>query len=408
MIGEHIKMALATIRSAKLRSILTMLGIIIGVSSVVIVIAIGQGVKNQVAAEVNQFGANLIQISPGKSVTRDDSGKISGFNFTAAFGVSTLSEQDLKTIQNIEGIDAAAPMMLVSGSVSSGTESLDSTFIIATNSDFPEALNQDIRSGEFFGSDETGNAAVIGSAIARDIFGSNQSQAIGGVILVRGERFIIKGVMEERPSLFGAAFDLNKSVYIPLAAGKKFNQDAVLIQEIDAKASDDANIDQVVDKIEAALSENHGGEEDFTVLKQEELVGLTGSILGLITTAVAAIASISLFVGGIGIMNIMLVSVTERTREIGLRKAVGATDRQVLLQFLIESIVLSVIGGVTGVILAYAVVALITILTDVNGAFTLSTILLASGVSGAVGIVFGLMPAAKAARKNPIEALRYE
>jgi putative ABC transport system permease protein len=408
MIGEHIKMALATIRGAKLRSLLTMLGIIIGVSSVVIVVAIGQGVKNQVGEEVNQFGAGLIQVSPGKSVNRDSEGNIEGFNFAAAFGASTLSQKDLDTILKIEGVETAAPMMVVSGSVSQGNQSrLPSAFIIATSGDFPTALNQEVSTGEFFATRDDARVAVIGSEIAETIFGGNS--AIGGVIQIRGEPFVVKGVMKSRPSLFGAStLNLNQAVYIPLDAGKRFNQNTVIIQEIDVKIKEGANVNDVVGRINTALLTNHGGEEDFTVLKQEELVELTGSILGLITTAVAAIAAISLVVGGIGVMNIMLVSVTERTREIGLRKAIGATNRQILIQFLIEAVVLTVVGGIIGVAVAYAVVALITMLTDINGAFTLSTILLATGVSGAVGIAFGLMPAAKAARKHPIEALRYE
>ncbi len=407
MIGEHVKMALATIRAAKLRSLLTMLGIIIGVSSVVIVVAIGQGVKNQVGEEVNQFGAGLIQVSPGKSVNRGSDGQIEGFNFAAGFGASTLSQKDLDTILKIKGVDTAAPMMVVSGSVSSGEKPLPGAFILATSGDFPKALNQEVATGEFFATGDDARVAAVGSEIAETIFGGNT--AIGGVIKVRGESFVIKGVMKSRPSLFGAStFNLNKAVYIPLESGKRFNQNTIIIQEIDVKISEDADVDEVVGQLNTALLANHGGEEDFTVLKQEELVELTGSILGLITTAVAAIAGISLVVGGIGVMNIMLVSVTERTREIGLRKAIGATNRQILIQFLIEAVVLTVVGGIIGVAVAYAVVALITMLTDINGAFTLSTILLATGVSGAVGIAFGLMPAAKAARKHPIEALRYE
>jgi putative ABC transport system permease protein len=408
MIGEHIKMALATIRGAKLRSLLTMLGIIIGVSSVVIVVAIGQGVKNQVGEEVNQFGAGLIQVSPGKSVNRDSEGNIEGFNFAAAFGASTLSQKDLDTILKIEGVETAAPMMVVSGSVSQGNQSrLPSAFIIATSGDFPTALNQEVSTGEFFATRDDARVAVIGSEIAETIFGGNS--AIGGVIQIRGEPFVVKGVMKSRPSLFGAStLNLNQAVYIPLDAGKRFNQNTVIIQEIDVKIKEGANVNDVVGRINTALLTNHGGEEDFTVLKQEELVELTGSILGLITTAVAAIAAISLVVGGIGVMNIMLVSVTERTREIGLRMAVGARARDILMQFLVEAVTLSLIGGMIGIVLGIGGSNAISYFADWHTVLAPGAVVLAFGFAAAIGIFFGFYPARKASRLDPIEALRYE
>lgn len=407
MIREHIQIALSTIKSAKLRSGLTMLGIIIGVASVTTVVSIGQGVKGQLANEVNQFGTRLIQITPGKGFTKNDKGEVTGFNFAAGFGASTLSESDLEIIKKTNGVEAAAPFMLISSVVKHRDVTLDQALVMATTADYPSAFNQKIVQGNFFNSQQTNNVVVIGSDIARQLFGSGS--AIGSIIEIRGERFAIVGVMKEHSSSinFGGP-NINQALFIPLEAGKRFNQGVVQIMEIDAKATDGSNIDQVVGDIEANLRQNHGGQEDFSVVKQSDVVKVADTILGLVTRFVAAIAAISLIVGGIGIMNIMLVSVTERTHEIGLRKAVGATNKQILIQFLIESVVLTAVGGALGIGLAYAIVALITLLTDVNGSFAFSTIIMAAGVSGLVGVIFGIMPALKAARKDPITALRYE
>lgn len=406
-VWENLKIAFNMIANAKLRSMLTMLGIIIGVASVVTVISIGEGVKGQVSNEISDLGKNLINITPGKTFAKDEEGNISGFNPTASFGTSTLTEKDLETVRKTEGIEAAAPIMIISGVASTSDKELAGATIIATNSDYPSALNQEVINGNFFSQTQTGNVAVVGKGIADDFFSG--SDAISGVLKIRGEKYIIVGVMEEFSSVFGSfGPDLNKSIYIPLEAGKEFNQGVAQIVEIDAKVQESGNVNEVINRIEKRLTENHGGESDFTVLKQEDLITVTSTVFSLLTTFVAAIAAISLVVGGIGIMNIMLVSVTERTREIGLRKAVGATNIQILGQFLIEAVVLSIIGGFLGVAVAYAIVAFVTLFTDISGSFALNTIYLATGVSGGVGIIFGIMPAIKAALKNPIDALRYE
>jgi len=411
MIWQNIRLALKTIRSNKLRSTLTMLGIIIGVSSVTTVISLGNGFKQQIQGEITGLGANLVSVSPGNIFERDDDGNIAlnDSNFSSAFGVSTLTIKDLNTIKKDKGVAAATGVVPVSGIVEYKEKPVKGAALVATDSDLPAVLGQELSRGGMFDGDEDENIAVIGADLAKDLFGSRD--AVTGIIYVRGEKFIVTGVIEsnnEQAVSQLTGFDLGRTVYIPLARGATYNQGSTNLQEIDFTVTEDAEVDTVVERLEAKLTKNHGGQKDFSFIKQEDILSLTDTFTSIATQFVAAIAGISLLVGGIGIMNIMLVSVTERTREIGLRKAIGASRTHVLLQFLIESMLLSAIGGLLGVALAYAAVGAITIFTDFSGAFDIVTILVATGVSAIVGIVAGLWPAWQAARKDPIKSLRHE
>jgi len=388
-----------------------MLGIIIGVLSVTTVVSLGNGFKQQIQGEITGLGANLVTVVPGNIFERDDDGNIAinDSGFTSAVGVSTLTTEDLDTIKEIEGVSAATPIVPVSGLIEYKDEPVEGATLIATDNDLPEVLNQSIVRGSMFSGDKDENIAVIGSELAVDLFGS--TDAVTGIINVRGERFVITGVIdanEEQALSELTGFNFGRTVYIPLEKGKTYNQGSTTLQEIDLTVVDEADVDSVVAKIEELVTENHGGQMDFSVVKQDDILSLTDTFTSIATQFVAAIAGISLLVGGIGIMNIMLVSVTERTREIGLRKAIGASRAHILLQFLIESVILSALGGLLGVGLAYAAVAGITIYTDFTGAFDLYTILLATGVSAGVGVVAGLWPAWQAAKKDPIHSLRHE
>lgn len=406
----NIKMAFATLRSAKLRSFLTMLGIIIGVTSVITVIAIGEGVKKQVENEINSLGTNLAQVQPGKTITRDENtGEITSFDFTQAFGTSTLNENDVKTIGDIENVEGVTFISIISGRATIAGTEVEGGVIMGTNNQYAQVLSQEVEAGSFFSEEITNeNSVVIGKTIADDNFGGVDS-ALGRSVTIRSESFTVVGVMEEFASgLTSFGPDLNKSFLIPFSKAKSINQGLALIQEIDYKVADVEKFDETNEEIRLALIENHGGEEDFSIIKSEELVSVTNTIFSILTSFVAAIASISLVVGGIGIMNIMLVSVTERTKEIGIRKSIGATNNQILLQFLVEALVLSVMGGLIGVIIAFVVAWLVTAYSDLAPVISLSMILLATSISATVGIIFGIAPAWQAARKDPIESLRHE
>lgn len=406
----NIKMALATLRASKLRSLLTMLGIIIGVTSVITVISIGEGVKGQVEDEISSLGSNLAQVMPGKAVVRDEqTGEITSFDFTQAIGTSTLTENDVATISKTENVESVTFLTIVTGSAKIAGKTVEGTSIMGTNSQLPEVMNQEVASGSFFSEEITNeNSVVIGYDIATENFGDTDS-ALGRTVTLRGQDFTVIGVTEEYSSGFSTfGPNLNRAFYVSYEKAKDMNQGIALIQEIDYKVANIDIFDQTNEDIRLALIKNHGGEEDFSILKSEELVAVTGSIFSILTTFVAAIAAISLFVGGIGIMNIMLVSVTERTKEIGIRKAIGATNRQILFQFMIEALTLSILGGIIGVLLAMIIGWLTTAYTDLSPSLSIDMIVLATSVSAVVGVVFGIAPAWQAARKDPIESLRHE
>ena len=408
MIWQNILMALESIRHAKLRSFLTMLGIIIGVSSVVTVIALGAGVKRDITSQVAGFGTNLIQVSPGKLFTTDEEGNRSGFNPSSSFGVSTLTEQDVKIIQEIEGVEAASPFMLLSGVPTSDGKTAPTAFVLATQPQMIEVITEKIAKGSFL-SDQNSkeDVAVIGDNIAQALFGSND--VVGKTFTLRDRQFQIIGVTEDTAGgTINLGPQLADAVYLPFSVGKSLNHGVANIIEIDAKVSDAEQVDRVTGEIKNRLLLAHGGEEDFTVLTAEDQLEIFDEILNIMTAFVAAIASISLLVGGIGVMNIMFVSVTERTREIGIRKAIGATRRTILVQFLIEAVVISLIGGLLGIAFAMAMGMVIKATADIAPVFTANAFIVAVAISTLIGVIFGTAPAFKAARKNPIEALRYE
>ena len=408
MLFENIRLAFQALRQNKVRSILTMLGIIIAVWAVVLVVSIGEGIKGQVASEIGDIGSRLITINPGQVVTRDDSGEITGVDLSSSFTASTLTLDDLKDVKNNKDIEVATPQMLVSGEVKVGKKKVAGGLIGAVNEDYPSALNQKVKYGSFFsGNEENAQVVVVGSKIKEEYF--KKQNPIGSTLSIRGEKYVIKGVMEEFDTggiNFGP--DVNKAIFITLDVAKEFNNGVVSIQEIDAKVKEKADVDKVITKLTKDLKKNRGGEDNFTIIKQEELLAVTDSIFTILTSGVGLIASISIVVGGIGIMNIMLVSVTERTSEIGLRKAIGAQHSQILQQFLIEAVVLSVTGGIIGLGLAWISGYIVGVTTDLSPSISLIVIIYTLIGSAVIGVASGMWPAIKAARKNAIDALRHE
>lgn len=409
MLGNYYKLARESIRSSRWRSFLTMLGIIIGVVSVVTIVSIGEGVKHEVSKQIQEFGPDLIIVRPGQSVNRDDSGNITGINLFNTFSTSgILTDSDVTAVSKSAGVGKIAPLGLVNGVATYEDKQLENGLVVATTSTLPELINQDTEFGEFLTEQDEGRFfAVIGQGVAEQLFGENVP--IGKAIEFRGQRFTVKGVMKKFKSTpFATGTDFNQSIFISFVTGKALNEGNSQVFQILAKPDSPDNVDQTQANIEQSLLQTHGGQDDFTVLKQDETLAVTGNILTILTGLVAAVATISLLVGGIGVMNIMLVSVTERTHEIGIRKAVGATNQQILNQFLVEAVVLSLAGGIVGVLASLLVNFILRVTTNLQPVISLPVMGIAVVVSLIVGVVFGVAPAAKAARKHPIDALRFE
>jgi len=401
-----LKIAIANLKATKMRTALTILGIIIGVASVTMVFALGEGAKDMVAGQAHQLGDNMLTVRPGKA-TRDANGNVTGYNFLAALSASTLTEYDLNTITKAPGVAAAAPLMLVTGSVTNMDKKSQGT-IVATTPDCYDVLNLNLRAGGFISAATPRGTVVLGDDVAIALLGSDT--VIGQTINLRGQTFTVNGILKHFDSSASVSnvFDLNQAAFIQLDDGKSFNQGIAQIQQINVRSTEVSAAKQTSSSIQKALLANHGGEEDFSVLRPEETVQLTDNVFKIVTGFTSAVASISIIVGGVGIMNIMLVSVTERTREIGIRKAVGATNYQILSQFLIEALLMSIIGGIGGIIFGYALAYIAgTIFLGFLPGISLHIICIALGVSLSVGVLFGAWPAIKAARKDPIEALRY-
>lgn len=408
---ESLRVALGSLATSKLRSALTMLGIVIGVAAVITLVSLGQGVQRMVTEEIKSAGANLLLIFPG--------GLQSQGAFTAQSSLTYGDAQALADPLNAPYVTALAPQLSRSARVSYADNDLFISVVGVT----PEAVpvrNLRVAYGEFIDAGHLharSRVAVLGSGVVDDLFPSGL-YPLGQSIKINGLPFRLIGVLEEKgATAFGSQDDM---IWVPLttAYARLFPQERnvsgeYLISTIYAQVASQDQLDATAEEITTVLRQRHdldlGDDDDFTVITQADLVAILGEITGVLTLFLGAIAAISLLVGGIGIMNIMLVSVTERTREIGIRKAVGAKRRDILLQFLVEAVVLSLLGGVVGIALGYLGSNLVARLSEDLAAYTSpSAILLATGFSIAVGVFFGIYPAARASRLDPIEALRYE
>ena len=363
-LSGNIKLALAHLRSARWRSFLTMLGIIIGVASVVITVSIGQGVKQEISKQINQLGPNLITVRPGVLVTRDKDDKITGVNYFTNVNSAAFSEVDWNTIAKSESVATTVPFNIVQGAAKVDNRTMTSSFIVGTTTDLPTLLNQNLEYGNFFTEEENDkNVVVIGKRVAEQLF--QEIAPIGKSVQVRGQPFVVRGVFEEFPgSPIIASVDYNTAIFMPYPSSKSLSNGQVQIYQVLAESKEEKTVNTSTSSIRRNLRALHGGEEDFTVLKEDENLAVVNATLNSLTVFIAMVAAMSLFVGGVGIMNIMLVLVSERTREIGVRKAIGATNRQIMMQFLIEASVVSLVGGFIGVLISLLANYLIRIFTD--------------------------------------------
>jgi putative ABC transport system permease protein len=397
--------ALRAILTNKTRSLLTMLGVIIGVGSVILLTSIGTGLQNYIEAQFEDLGSNTVVIYPTQIFTEGG-----GFNNNDG-GFINSKQFDLEMVKDISRMREFAQYVLPetqnTGTITYKGNSEKGT-LVGTTVDYEKVRNTKAEKGRFFTEEEDRSGQrvmVMGPKLAEKVFG--RVDPVNKEVRLNDVAFRVVGVTEEKGGGFGGpSFD--EFIIIPLEAYFRMF-DSRDINAVSIQVRDKSQIEQSIAELKTYMRDVQNRKDDeFDVFDQRQILNTINQILGMLTLGLGGIAAISLVVGGIGIMNIMLVSVTERTREIGLRKAIGATPRQILVQFLIESALLSFIGGAIGIGLASVLSFLIRILADFPSAITLESILLAFGVSVAVGVIFGVAPARKASKLSPIEALRSE
>jgi ABC-type antimicrobial peptide transport system permease subunit len=400
---EHIQTAYHSLRSTRMRTLLTTLGVAIGVASITVVLSLSGGISQVISGQVKAVDGNIAVIRPG--VPSHDLEGFTNPTTEQTYTTSTLTEQDLKEINKIDGVDEAAPLMIISGSVKSPSNTAKTSTIVATTPELADISQFPIRDGQFIDSVTDKDTAVIGSQLSVDLFGTDQS--IGQTFKVRGQEFTVIGVLKtmNNPINYNNV-DFDHTAIINLDSGKSFHQGIAQIQQIDVRAKNKKDLPSIIKKINARLQKNHLGEKDFQVLSGSQIAEPASRFFFAISAIMTLIAAISLVVGGIGIMNIMLVGVAERTREIGLRKAVGASNANIIWQFLVEALIISLLGGLIGYVGGYVIAFMISTFLTFSPAISWQIALAAFATSLIVGGVFGIYPALRAARKDPIESLR--
>jgi len=391
----------------KSRSFLTILGIVIGIGSVIAMISIGQGAKGTIESNIEALGSNLIMVMPGFQRSTG------GYQVSSGRGsASTLTLEDANAIgQEVTAIKAVAPELDGRYQVTAkGTNT--NTQVLGATADYASVRNVAVEQGAFISEQSVQSAAkvaVLGPTTRDDLFGEN-SNPIGQTIRIKGMEFKVIGILTAKGGTgFGSQDD---RIFVPISTAQKFLAGSERVSTINVQAQDQNSMAPVQEQISSLLLSRHKISDpqlaDFSIMNQSDIISSASSITNTLTILLGSIAGISLIVGGIGIMNMMLTTVTERTREVGLRKAIGAKKSDISTQFLTEAVMLTFIGGVIGVFVGWLFSLAISKFGSINTSISLFSVILAFGVSAAIGIIFGYYPARRAAKLNPIEALRYE
>ena len=400
---DHLASAIFSLKANRMRSLLTTLGITVGIASVTMILTLASGVVGSVSHQVEDIGNTIAVIRPGVSSNQLPS--VIRPVSPQQYRTSTIEEADIGIVKSVDQSLLVAPIMTIEGRLTSLDGNIGNGMVVATTPDIAKTTSLPLQSGEFLKPDSPSHAAIIGTQMAIDLFGTDDP--IGQTFTLRKQTFTVTGVLKKMKNPINYNnIDFDQSIIIPYATGKTFHGGRSQIQQINIMASSQDSLQKALTEIDKKIEAAHG-EKDFSVISGEAIAEPTNSMFNVVAKVMAAIAVISLIVGGIGIMNIMLVSVAERTREIGIRKAVGASNANIIVQFLVESLIISLIGGLIGVIIGILLAYLLGALFSCMPIITLETLLVAAGLSVMVGVLFGLYPAFRAASKDPIESLRH-
>ena len=402
--ASHIQNALESLAANRMRTFLTILGVLVGIASMTIIFALSGGLGQMIVDQVDDQGGAIVVIRP-KEPGVNNKNIISSLATSKAFTKSSITEQDVTNASKAKDVLAASPIAVFSSDLKSANETITGN-ILATSPDLEKIVNLKLADGQFITNTSGANNTVIGHQMAVDLFGT--SQAIGQNIYIKGQPFLVVGVLEKhKNSINFSNVDFDNVAIINFSAGKILNQDTIQIQQINVKVNSINNLASTDENIRKVVAEAHKDNDDFEVLSGDKISHPANQFIEIITMVLTLVASVSLVVGGIGIMNIMLVNVSERTREIGIRKALGANNSQIMLQFLTESMIISLTGGLFGYIAGYSFSYGLSLFLPFTPLLSWQIALIVGGISIIVGVFFGIYPAFKASKKDPIESLRY-
>lgn len=404
LLRTHLRLAKTSIRENRTRSFLTCLGIAIGIASIILILSLTGSVSRLISNEVADIGADLIVVRP-RTTKNAITTVVEELTSSNSFEKSNLSIKNAQTIARIPSVEAAAPIAVSSNTISTENNTIDSATILATTPSFIGIEPLTLKAGTFLTEHNKSNAVVIGHMLSLRLF--NTSNPVGKTLDFRGRRFIVVGILEKiEKSVNFDNVDFDNALFMNINTFDELTG-SPQIQQINVRVSTTDDLQPVSDEIAKTLREQNSGDNNFSVAYGDEITHPANSLLNIISSILTMVAGISLVVGGIGVMNIMLVSVAERTHEIGIRKAVGASFYNILMQFMLESLILSLLGGVLGIILGYILAFLISTITPFAPFISWQIIIITFATTVIVGILFGVYPALKAASKNPIESLKH-